>query len=63
MRLFVGNRIFTAFYLVLGGYVASAKVDFIQGIIMIIGVILMLTYIISHRMWVDSQMFIIIETN
>ena len=39
---------FTAFYLVLGGYVASAKVDFIQGIIMIIGVILMLTYIISH---------------
>ncbi|HZJ57454.1 MAG TPA: sodium:solute symporter [Clostridia bacterium] len=39
---------FTAFYLVLGGYVASAMADFVQGLIMIIGVILMLFYIISH---------------
>lgn len=39
---------FTAFYLVLGGFVASTIADFIQGIIMIIGVILMLFYVISH---------------
>ncbi|HHW32433.1 MAG TPA: sodium/solute symporter [Clostridiaceae bacterium] len=40
----------TAVYLLLGGYVATALNDFVQGIIMIVGVILMLYYIISHPM-------------
>lgn len=39
---------FTAFYLVLGGFVASSIADFIQGIIMIIGVVFMLYYVVSH---------------
>jgi len=38
----------TAIYLLLGGYVATALNDFVQGIIMIVGVILMMFYIISH---------------
>lgn len=40
--------IFTAFYLVLGGFVASTIADFVQGIIMIIGVVLMVSYVTLH---------------
>jgi len=39
--------ILTGIYLLLGGYVATAINDFIQGIIMIVGVILMLVFIIK----------------
>ena len=39
---------FTAFYLVLGGFVASTVADFIQGLIMIIGVIFMIFHVLSH---------------
>jgi SSS family solute:Na+ symporter len=39
---------FTAFYLVLGGFVATTIADFVQGIIMIIGVILMVFYVSSN---------------
>lgn len=38
----------TAVYLVLGGYVATAYTDFVQGIIMIIGVFAMAIAIVSH---------------
>jgi len=38
----------TGVYLLLGGYVATAVNDFIQGIIMLIGVALMIYYIISN---------------
>lgn len=38
----------TAIYLVLGGYVATAYTDFVQGIIMIIGVFAMAVAIVSH---------------
>ncbi len=37
----------TALYLVLGGYVAASRSDFIQGIIMIVGVVLMVVFIVN----------------
>lgn len=38
-----------ASYLVLGGYIASLSADFVQGIIMIVGVILMVGFIVSSN--------------
>lgn len=38
----------TAVYLMLGGYIATALNDFVQGIIMIVGVILMIYFILAH---------------
>lgn len=38
----------TAIYLILGGYVATAINDLIQGCIMLVGVILMLFYVFTH---------------
>lgn len=38
----------TSFYLILGGYHAVALTDFIQGLIMILGVFLMLYYVIKN---------------
>jgi SSS family solute:Na+ symporter len=38
----------TAIYLLLGGYVATAVNDFIQGIIMLLGVAFMIYFILSH---------------
>lgn len=40
--------ILTSIYLVLGGYVAAAYTDFIQGIIMIVGVVAMVVAIINN---------------
>lgn len=40
--------VLTAIYLVLGGYVATAISDFIQGIIMIVGVVVMLIVVINN---------------
>jgi SSS family solute:Na+ symporter/sodium/proline symporter len=40
--------VLTAVYLILGGYIATVMTDFIQGIIMIVGVILMVVFIIPH---------------
>jgi len=39
----------TALYLILGGYVATALSDFFQGIVMIVGVILMIGFVLSHQ--------------
>ncbi len=39
--------VFTAFYLVMGGYIATVLSDFFQGIIMIGGVILMIAFILG----------------
>ncbi|HHV29083.1 MAG TPA: sodium:solute symporter family protein [Clostridium sp.] len=39
----------TGIYLLLGGYVATAINDLIQGIIMIIGIILMIAYVLNHQ--------------
>jgi len=39
---------FTGLYLFLGGFVASTMADFVQAIIMIIGVVFMLFYVIKH---------------
>lgn len=41
-----GMAILTAIYLVLGGYIAVARNDFIQGVVMIVGVIVMVAYIL-----------------
>ncbi|MDQ2086658.1 sodium:solute symporter family protein [Herbivorax sp. ANBcel31] len=40
--------VLTGVYLLLGGYVATAINDFIQGIIMIIGLLLMVFFVINH---------------
>ncbi len=39
--------VFTAFYLLMGGYIATALADFIQGIVMIAGVILMVMFVLG----------------
>lgn len=41
--------VLTAFYLVLGGYVATAYTDFVQGIIMIVGVFAMIIAIVKNE--------------
>ena len=38
----------TGIYLLLGGYVATAINDFIQGIIMIIGLLMMVFFVVNH---------------
>ncbi len=40
--------VLTGIYLVLGGYVATAVTDFIQGIIMLVGVVVMVAVIVSN---------------
>lgn len=40
--------VLTAIYLVLGGYVATVMTDFIQGIIMIVGVVVMVAVVVSN---------------
>ena len=42
--------ILSALYLVLGGYMAVALVDFVQGLIMIVGVALMVYFVMGHEM-------------
>ena len=44
----LGMSALTAVYLLMGGYVATAINDFVQGIIMIVGAVLMVLYVISH---------------
>lgn len=39
----------TAIYLILGGYVATAINDLIQGVVMIVGCILMVFYVLNHQ--------------
>ena len=41
--------VITAIYLMLGGYVATAYTDFVQGIIMIFGVFAMIVAVINHQ--------------
>ncbi len=40
--------VLTALYLSLGGYMATVLTDFIQGIIMIIGIVLVIYFVMSH---------------
>lgn len=40
--------VITAFYLFMGGFVAASIADFIQGIIMIVGVLLLIFFILSY---------------
>jgi SSS family solute:Na+ symporter len=39
--------VFTSIYIMIGGYKAVARVDFLQGIIMFVGAILMVTFLVS----------------
>ena len=43
----IGMAVFTALYLLMGGYIATAMTDFVQGIIMIGGVILMVVFVLA----------------
>ncbi len=45
----IALAIITAIYLFFGGYFATALSDFIQGIIMIIGVVLMVIFYLNHK--------------
>lgn len=47
MMLFLAA--FTALYLVFGGYLATALSDFIQGIVMLVGVALMVFFFLNHE--------------
>lgn len=44
----IGMALLTAIYLLAGGYIATALTDFIQGIIMIIGVIIMVALVVGN---------------
>lgn len=44
----IGMAALTALYLLAGGYIATAITDFVQGIIMIIGVILMVVFVVTN---------------
>ena len=41
--------VLTAIYLVAGGYIATAYTDFVQGIVMIVGVICLVVAVLSHE--------------
>jgi len=44
----IGMAVFTALYLLMGGYIATAMTDFVQGLIMIVGVVLMFVFIVVN---------------
>lgn len=44
----IAMAVLTAIYLVIGGYIATALSDFFQGIVMIIGAVLMVLMVINH---------------
>jgi SSS family solute:Na+ symporter/sodium/proline symporter len=43
----VGMAVFTGMYLLVGGYIAAALIDFVQGLIMIVGVVLMISFVVG----------------
>jgi Na+/pantothenate symporter len=45
----LGIAVLTAVYLVAGGYIATSYTDLVQGIIMIVGVILLVITVLSHE--------------
>ncbi len=47
--LMLAIAVLSSIYLVLGGYVASSRTDFVQGLIMIFGVICMLALLLGHE--------------
>ncbi len=44
----IGMALLTAIYLLAGGYIATALTDFVQGIVMIVGVILMIVMVVAR---------------
>ena len=45
----LGIAVLTALYLVAGGYIATSYTDLIQGVIMIVGVVLLVIAVLSHE--------------
>ena len=45
----LGIAVLTAIYLVAGGYIATSYTDLVQGVIMIVGVILLVVTVLSHE--------------
>lgn len=45
----IGMAVFTAIYVILGGYMATAINDFIQGIIMLIGIVAVIAAVLSGQ--------------
>ena len=45
----IGMAVLTAIYLLAGGYIATALTDFVQGFIMIAGVILMVAFVVGNE--------------
>lgn len=41
--------VLTALYLVIGGYLAVTLIDFVQGLIMIVGIVLMVYFVVGHN--------------
>lgn len=48
MYCMVGMAVLTAVYLLLGGYIAAALNDFFQGLVMIVGVVLMVIMVVTN---------------
>ena len=44
----IGMAVFTGMYLLVGGYIATALIDFVQGLIMIVGVVLMICFVVGN---------------
>ncbi len=44
----VGMAVLTAVYLLVGGYIATALTNFVQGLIMVVGVVLMVLFVIGN---------------
>jgi len=45
----IGMAIFTALYIILGGYLASAANNFLQGIVMLVGIIAVIIAVLNHN--------------
>ena len=45
----IGMAVFTAIYVIIGGYKATALNDFVQGIIMLIGIAAVVICVVSHK--------------
>ncbi len=52
----VAMAVFTAFYVILGGYKATALNDFIQGIIMLIGIVAVVACVVANKGGLSAAM-------
>jgi SSS family solute:Na+ symporter len=65
-EVIIGMAVLTAIYVILGGYAATAINDFIQGIIMLIGIVLVVVFVIKYHGGLSislDQLGLIADTN